>query len=94
VPRFTVVWATDVQDDFLEHWLISDRTQRRFLTDLANAIDRELAFAPVNRGSPLPSEPALRVWSIPQARPTASVVFEILAEDRLVRVLRIAISTP
>jgi hypothetical protein len=94
VPRFTVVWATDVQDDFIDHWLIADRKHRQFLTDMANAIGRELAFAPETCGSQLPSEPALRVWSVPQISPAASVVFEVLEEDRVVRVLRITVPNP
>jgi hypothetical protein len=92
VPRFTVVWAPDVQDDFIEQWLVSDSAGRQHLRNIANSIDRELALQPETRGTPLPSAPAVRVWRLPQFSPAVSVTFEVLADDRTVRVLRIAVA--
>jgi hypothetical protein len=93
VAPYTVVWATDVQNDFIDRWIDSDSEARQRLTDIANAIDRELSIKPETKGEALPSEPALRVWSLPGFSPTVSTVFELLPDDRIVRVLRISTAT-
>jgi hypothetical protein len=93
VPRYTVVWTAEVERDYTNAWLAADSASRQRLTDIANAIDRELARFPASRGQPLPSNPAYRIWVLPYVTPSASVVFRILPTDQIVRVLRITVAT-
>ena len=93
MERYTVVWAADVQNEFIDDWINGDSGRRQLLNDVANTIDRELAIAPENHGEPLPSEPALRVWTITDFVAKVSVAFEVRPDNRIVRVLRISIAT-
>ncbi len=88
MDRHTVLWSGDVQDDFTKLWVGSDSSGRNRLTDIANTVDRELAVSPESLGEPLPSDPKLRVWELPGFSPPVSVAYEVLPDDRVVRVLR------
>jgi hypothetical protein len=92
VDRYTVVWAVDVQDDFIEQWIRADSSGRKRLREIANAIDQNLAIAPDTQGSSIPSDPALKVCDLAAFGPHATAVFEILPDDRIVRVLRISVA--
>lgn len=90
MTRFTVVWADEVQNEFLNHWTEAESATRSRLTEIASAIDRELAYAPEEKGAPLVSEPGCHVWQI-SSHLGARVVYEVSSDDRLVRVLRISV---
>jgi len=92
MARHTVLWSGDVQGDFTELWVDSDSSRRNRLTDIANTVDRELAVSPEALGELLPSEPELRVWELPGFSPPVSVVYEVLPDDRVVRVLRLRLA--
>ncbi len=92
MDRHTVVWAGDVQDDFVELWVNSDSIQRNRLTDVANTVDRELVVSPNSIGETFPSEPGVRIWQLPGFSPLVSVVFEVLHDDRVVRVLSLRLA--
>jgi hypothetical protein len=93
VGRFTVVWTLDVQNDYVDLWIKSGSHERARLTRIAETIDRELSVSPDTHGIALPSEPELRVWEPSGFARTVRVAFEVLSDDRLVRVLRIAVAS-
>ena len=84
--RFTVVWTPEMQDDFLNHWLNSDSQTRRRLTEISTAVDHYLAEQPLERSKLIPTNPNVRVCTLPGFFPIVSVIVEIKTEDRLVRV--------
>jgi hypothetical protein len=88
--RYTVVWALDVQNDFIQSWLAGDSDRRRQLTTIADLLDKSLVIAPETRGVAVPSEPSLRIWSMEAADASIAVTFEVFPQDRLVRILRIS----
>ena len=90
MSRFTVVWASDVQEDFIDRWIAGDSATRHRLTLVANKVDQELAVAPEKRGFPHPLEPEWRVCEL-FAGVVARVVFEVILDDRIVRVLSISL---
>ena len=71
-------------------WLRGDSHLRSILTEIANWIDRELAVDPEQKGLAV-DEPDARVLAIPVSTSKArvSVTFQLLPEDRQVRVVRL-----
>jgi hypothetical protein len=76
---YTVVWVPAAEQELAQLWM--DAAQRREVTQAAREIDYRLRFAPVEQGeSRAHGRRILLVLPL-------GVTFEILPEDRLVRVL-------
>lgn len=101
MTRYTVVWDKDVESDFIQLWMTSDSETRAILTEAADWIDRHLCTDPERQGEPRHDMP-VRILPVPTSPPTfrhlvtpsspprrVSVVYQVVAADRLVRVLRL-----
>ena len=78
-------------NDFTDVWLKSDSAMRQHLTEVAHTIDHELSVAPSRRGRPLPADPGAWFWTFFLDALHVDVVYEVFPDDRLVRVIRLAI---
>lgn len=78
---FTVVWLPSAQDELADIWVRS--LDRQAVSDAANRIDRLLRQRPQSLGRPRNRH---RVY----AEPPLVVAFEVLPDDCLVRVVRVA----
>ncbi len=87
--RFTVVWSPELEAEYAARWNAASPPDRRRLTEAANRIDHELRFAPARRGRGTPEQPHRHVWKVHGIEPPAVVVFDVIAADRIVRVLEI-----
>jgi len=76
---YTVVWVPAAEQELAELWL--NAAQRREVTEAAREIDSRLRFSPAEQGESRP-----RGRRILLVLPLG-VTFEILPEDRIVRVL-------
>jgi hypothetical protein len=76
--RYTVTWLRGAQNHLAQVWV--DAPDKQAVTLAADAIDRELAVAPDQKGSPV-SE-GLRTLYIPPLH----VLFSVREADRLVEV--------
>jgi hypothetical protein len=81
MKRRTVVWVSDAEAELAEIWLASESRDR--VASASHAIDFALAQNAASVGSPLTE--GLRAIDEPPLR----VLFEILDDDRLVRVLKV-----
>jgi hypothetical protein len=90
MTRYTVVWDDEVYVPFLNAWLAGDTQTRRILTDVANWVDTHLAEDPNLKGEPR-HEHSTRILAVPLSKTSAHVVvtYQVLMDDRLVRVLRL-----
>jgi hypothetical protein len=90
MTRYTVVWDEQVESQFLRAWLRGDSNLRSILTGIANWVDEQLAVDPERKGLAV-DEPDTRVLAVPISTSQAhvSVTFQILPEDRQVRVVRL-----
>jgi hypothetical protein len=76
---YTVVWVPAAEQELAQLWM--DAAQRREVTQAAQEIDDRLRFAPADQGESRPH--GRRILLVPPLGAT----FEILSDDRLVRVL-------
>lgn len=81
MTRRTVVWVSSAEAELAEIWLAS--ASRELVTSATYAIDQALARDAESAGNPLAE--GLRAFDSPPLR----VLFEILDDDRLVRVLKV-----
>lgn len=81
MTRRTVVWVSDAESELAEIWLASKSRDR--VTSESNAIDSALSNDAESAGSPLAE--GLKALDEPPLR----VLFEILDEDLMVRVLKV-----
>ena len=81
MTRRTVVWVSDAETELAEIWVESASRDR--VTLASHAIDLALGQEASSVGSPLAE--GLRALDEPPLR----VLFEILDDDRLVRVLKV-----
>lgn len=81
MTRRTVVWVSDAEAELAEIWLASESRDR--VTSASHAIDLALTQNAESVGSPLAE--GLRAFDQPPLR----VLFEVLDDDRLVRVLKV-----
>lgn len=88
MTRYTVVWDKDVERSFTELWVDSDSAVRAILTEAADWVDRNLATAPESKGL-WRADLNVRVLVIPTRQGQVSVVYQVVPEDRQVRVLRL-----
>jgi len=88
--RYTVIWDKDVEEPFVNAWVAGDSQLRATLTEIANWVDRALAEGPDTKGQPR-SEQTVRVIVVPLSSSSArvSVAYQILPDDRVVRVVRL-----
>lgn len=86
--KWTVVWLPTPQTDLTMHWVQADPQLRRRISGFVDAIESELSKRPENLGKLLPS--GLReIIDLP-----TGLIFEVRAEDRLVRVIAFHVITP
>lgn len=83
---YTVVWTENAQSDLLRLWLES--TNRALITRAADAIDPTLRIDPVLRGETYSA--STRLLTIPPLL----VLYRIVEEDRMVRILSIQPAPP
>jgi hypothetical protein len=90
MASFTVVWDAELESSYIEAWLFSDSASRATLSEVANWLDRELGLDADLKGQPVRELPH-RTIDVILTSTTAhvSAVYEVLAEDRLVRVQRL-----
>ena len=81
MSRYTVVWSQQAIDNLAQLWV--EGTDRNEIAEAGNAIDRELAVDPANKG--IAVRECLRSLSVPPLR----VLFEVEEPDRLVKVVTI-----
>ena len=92
MTRYTVVWDDDAEAVLLSAWIAGNSTVRATLTSISDWIDANLANDANQKGAAVPAEMA-RAIDIPLRGTSASarVIFQVLSDDRLVRVIRIAV---
>jgi hypothetical protein len=90
MTRYTVAWAADVEGPFIDAWIAGDSPTRKKLTSIADWIDTNLSDFPDLKGEPIPDREA-RIVEVPVHDSTArvSAVYQVLPNDRLVRVIQI-----
>lgn len=88
-PRFTVIWLPDVEAGLADYWSAADSRERSRATDVVHVIDRVLALAPENQGTPDDLEPGVRIWVFRDVPPPVRVAFRLSMKDRLVHVIRV-----
>jgi hypothetical protein len=86
MSRFTVVWSEAAQDHLAQSWI--DASDRNAVAQAGNAIDRELAVDPQNKGTEV-SE-GLRGLDVPPLR----ALFVVEEQDQLVRVVMVRLFQP
>jgi hypothetical protein len=91
MTRYTVVWDADVETPFMNAWIAGDSRTRAVLTEIADWVDKQLAENPDVQGRPCP-ELSARTLDVPLASSAArvSVTYQVLRDDRLVRVIQFA----
>lgn len=79
--KFTVVWSRGAEDELAEIWFaVRDRSR---IAEAAHEIDRRLRRDPVNEGES--RDQGRRILLLPPL----GVTYEVLSDDRLVRVLHV-----
>jgi len=93
MTRYTVLWDADIEVQFVSAWLAGDSRTRATLTEIANWVDKNLAEDPNQKGQPR-HDLSARILAVPTASSAArvSVIFQVLSEDRQVRVVRLVFS--
>lgn len=61
MTRYTVVWVPELQNELLEYWIAGGGLERRFITEVADEIDRTLAVSGGQRGNAVANEPGVSV---------------------------------
>jgi len=79
--RYTVTWLSAALDELMRLW--TQAADRQAVTDAANRIDRVLAVDPERQGRPLGSQRVL-------VEPPLVVTFQVIPDDRMVRVLQVS----
>lgn len=89
MTKYTVVWAEEVETPFIDSWVKGDPQMRATLTEIANWVDNNLSHDPEVKGREA-LEPDTRVLTVPLSNSAArvAVTFQIISDDRLVRVVR------
>jgi hypothetical protein len=90
MTRYTVVWDTELERAVTHWWLAGDSHVRSTLTAIADWVDTYLAVDADIKGQIMPEE-AARTIAVPISITTVrvNVTFDVLPEDRLVRVKRL-----
>ncbi|MBW3598040.1 MAG: hypothetical protein KY475_12275 [Planctomycetes bacterium] len=89
MTQFTVVWDSDLEAEFIRFWTDAGSHLRALLTHASNWLDERLSQAPESLGQIVEGEP-YRVIIVPGTQsPRVEVIYQVLPEDRLVRILSI-----
>jgi plasmid stabilization system protein ParE len=80
--NYTVSWTQQAEDDLARAWLAAE--DRNAVTAASNTLDRALASDPYALGIPI-GTPQIRTAS----EPPLAIDFEIIEDDKKVRVLRV-----
>jgi hypothetical protein len=89
MKRFTVVWDNDLESDFIRFWTEADSGLRALLTHASDWLDIRLSQAPESLGQAVEGE-SYRILIVPGTQPQSlEVVYQVLPDDRLVRILSI-----
>ena len=90
MTRYTVVWDQDVEVPFINAWIAGDVHTRAILTYLGNWLDANLTDDPQRKGEARSETDARQIdISIPGTLTHVSAVYQVLADDRQVRVVRL-----
>ena len=89
--RFTVTWDDEAAAELTEHWLESSSDERSHLSRCINHIDAALRENAHQKGAVLRGNEPLRFYSAPviPGRPPIGVVYQVILDDRLVKVLEL-----
>ena len=89
--RFTVTWTSEADADLAQRWLTLGSEDQRHLSLCVDHIDAALRQNAHQKGAALRGHEPLRVYGAPPffGQPPVGVVYEVSAEDRLVRVLEL-----
>jgi len=77
--KWTVLWGSGAENDLAQIWV--NASHRQSVTDAANEVDRLLAIDPLDTGES--REEGRRILLVPPL----GVTFNVLPDDRIVRVL-------
>jgi hypothetical protein len=83
VTQYTVLWDEELEAT----WIASDSLTRAILTDVANWVDSTLSVDPDLKGQE--QEAPVRILAVPISAARVSVTYQVLPEDRQVRVIRL-----
>lgn len=88
--RYTVVWDSDVEGAFIRYWVAGNSATRIHLTSVANWIDDNLSTEPETKGR-WHDDLGARIVAVPVPSSDArvSATYEVWADDRVVRVVRL-----
>jgi hypothetical protein len=87
MTRYTVVWDRDFERDLINTWAEADSETRAVLTAVADWADDHLVIDPDQQGQSEP-EPGLRSVVVPHPQFRLAVIYQVVPEDRQVRVVR------
>ncbi len=89
--RFTVTWEDEAQAELLERWLLLSPDERDHLSRCVNHIDVTLRMNAHQKGTVLKGNESFRFYAAPviPGRPPIGVVYQVILEDRLVKVLEL-----
>ena len=93
MSRYTVVWDREFEAEFTLRWVESDSETRAILTRASDWIDDRLAADPLGLGRPVKNLP-IRSVIVPGTgvRP-ATVYYQAMPDDRLIRILNIIVES-
>ena len=87
MAKFTVVWDSDLEADFIHVWTNADSETRALLTYASNWADKSLSRMPESLGQPVEGE-AYRIVIVPGVTSRCvEIIFEVFAADALIRIL-------
>ena len=88
--RFTVVWEPDAESDLTSSWLAASQALRKQITAANAYFDQALSQNAHQKGTLIRgSFPArLLVAPLVAGMPAISIAFEVIVDDRLVRVVQ------
>jgi len=91
--RYTVLWDTDVETAFINAWTAADSPMRAILTHIANWVDQNLAEDPDKLGQ-FRDDLNAYILAVPLSDSAArvAITYQVLADDRQVRVVRLLFS--
>jgi hypothetical protein len=80
---FRVRWATSALNELTNLWVSADSKRRRAITSAAQAVDRDLAINPRNKGESRADD--ARIFFAPPL----GIIFEVEQPLAIVRVMRV-----
>ncbi len=92
MTRYTVVWDSQLENQFTSLWVASDSVTRELLSEIANWVDFNLKENPEVQGQ-LRDDLAARILAVPISNPLVRVflTYKVSTPDRLVQIVRLTI---